>query len=223
MNQADLFKVSESRFKAPVLEDVPFLDRYQVVLRIDHTVIMCIFLLVLLTVIYAYGFERGRNSAVRAMATSSMNHVEKQIVSNKNKKELVIVNTHNMTTSEGTSALNSSSTSFGNQEEILKQDEPMVAVAEKEEQAAKAGQELIDKMTGKYTIQIVTYKTQKAAKERIDALSVNGYKGFVIPSGSYHQVCVNTFEDRQAAKNVLESLQSKKLAPIDAYIRAMPV
>lgn len=222
MNQGDLFKIAESRYKAPEPEEVPFLDRYQVILRIDHTIIMCIFLMVLLTVVYAYGFERGRNSLAvsRAASTSSVKQVEKQKVSDKGKKELIIVNETKTEQSLGSDV---NSGVLTQQEEILKQDEPIIAVAEKEVKAAESGQELIDKMTGKYTIQIVTYKTQKAAKKQIDELIAKGYQGFVIPSGSYHQVCVNTFDDRQTAKNVLKALQSKKLAPIDAYIRAMPV
>lgn len=74
---------------------------------------------------------------------------------------------------------------------------------------------------GKYTIQVLTYKTESAATRQIQKLEEKGFDGFVIPSGEYYQVCANAFESKTTAKKTLESLQSSGLAPSDAFVRSI--
>jgi len=76
--------------------------------------------------------------------------------------------------------------------------------------------------TGKYTIQIITFKTQSAVDRTIKKLSEKGYQGFVILSGSFLQVCVNGFETRQEAGRALVELKNHQLATKDAYVRPLP-
>jgi cell division septation protein DedD len=75
---------------------------------------------------------------------------------------------------------------------------------------------------GKYTIQISTFKTQKSADRHLNQLAEKGYDGFVIPSGSMLQVCVQAFENKLSAKQGLRALQKSGIAPPDAYIRMIP-
>ena len=74
---------------------------------------------------------------------------------------------------------------------------------------------------GKYTIQIVTYKSQQEVDRQVQKLAAKGYHGFVIPSGKFLQVCVNAFSDRYQAVSTLRELRLHGLAPVDAYVRPM--
>ena len=76
--------------------------------------------------------------------------------------------------------------------------------------------------TGRYTIQTITFKTQSAVDREIRKLAEKGYQGFVLPSGSFLQVCVNGFESRQEASQTLAELKAHRLAAHDAYVRPLP-
>ena len=75
---------------------------------------------------------------------------------------------------------------------------------------------------GKFTIQLVTYRTQAEADKLIDKLAAEGYRGFSMTQGSYRLVFVNDFETRSIASTTLAELKGKGLAPADAYVRNMP-
>ncbi|MBI4549704.1 MAG: SPOR domain-containing protein [Candidatus Omnitrophica bacterium] len=59
-----------------------------------------------------------------------------------------------------------------------------------------------------FTIQLVTYKNEKLARREADNLTAKGHRAFVIPSGKYFQVCIETSEEKAQASRKLSELQS---------------
>ena len=79
-----------------------------------------------------------------------------------------------------------------------------------------------EKPKGPYTIQMATYKDESIARKKIQALGGQGLNAFLVPSGSFFQVCVNGFEKRQQAAQSLLQLKSRGVVPKDAYVRMIP-
>ena len=71
---------------------------------------------------------------------------------------------------------------------------------------------------GRYTVQLVTYNNEQLAEREVRRLVSKGHEGFVIPSGSHFQVCVNYFETRTKAVYFLNRFPDSARYP-DAYIR----
>lgn len=75
--------------------------------------------------------------------------------------------------------------------------------------------------SGRYTIQIVTYRTKAEADRLVQMLQKKGLQGFIVANGKYVQVCVQKFETQSLAVNALQILKSQGLVPGDAYVRSM--
>lgn len=75
---------------------------------------------------------------------------------------------------------------------------------------------------GKYTIQSVTFNSLAMADKELLKLKKKGHEGFVIPSGSFYQVCVKAFETKKIASAVLKKLQADGIIGHDAYVRPIP-
>ena len=69
-----------------------------------------------------------------------------------------------------------------------------------------------------YTVQLVTYTTEALAIREVNRLKSSGYEGFVIPSGTYYQVCADYFASKLKARSVLERFRASGRYP-GAYIR----
>jgi hypothetical protein len=78
---------------------------------------------------------------------------------------------------------------------------------------------IADSATGKrpYTIQAVTYTSERRAKAEVGRFGRLGLKAFVIPSGKYYQVCVGEYETKKDARAVL--LKRVKRTYEDALVR----
>ena len=76
-------------------------------------------------------------------------------------------------------------------------------------------------LTGKYTIQLITFTNRPKAEEEVKKLRAKGYRAFMIPSGKFFPVCVEAFDEISAAREKLDELQSEGLAPEDAYVRPL--
>lgn len=75
---------------------------------------------------------------------------------------------------------------------------------------------------GAFTIQMITYKQGSAAKRLMNELSQKGHRPFVIPSGSYIQVCLDGYESREQAVKALRGLKISGVVPKDAFVRPIP-
>lgn len=58
-----------------------------------------------------------------------------------------------------------------------------------------------------FTIQVVTYKSQKLANAEVELLKKKRHDAFVVPSGIYYQVCIDVFKDRKSAMKKLIQLR----------------
>jgi len=74
---------------------------------------------------------------------------------------------------------------------------------------------------GKYTIQVITFLSQRRADEEVKKLKEKGYSSFIIPGGRFFQVCVDRFENMSEAREKLIQLRAGRLAPSDAFIRPL--
>jgi len=76
-------------------------------------------------------------------------------------------------------------------------------------------------LTGKYTIQLITFTSRPRAEEEVKKLKSKGQRAFVLPSGKFFLICIDAFEEMKDAREKLAELQSEGLAPDDAYVRPL--
>jgi cell division septation protein DedD len=76
-------------------------------------------------------------------------------------------------------------------------------------------------LSGRFTIQLITFTNRKRAEEEVERLKKMGYQGFIIPSGKFFQVCTDAFQDMSEARQKLMRLKAEGFAPSDAYIRPL--
>lgn len=69
-----------------------------------------------------------------------------------------------------------------------------------------------------WTIQLVTYTSEKYAINEMDRLRESGYVPFLIPSGKFYQVCVNRFSTKEEANKLLQVFKSGSRYR-DAFLR----
>lgn len=181
----------------PTVQKLAFLERTRISLGLDQVVIGLIALLVIYVLIFSFGVEKGKRLGFA------------ELEAERSKKEAMMrelqekIFTAPVAVTVPPSALLEAK-----------------GIARAPGKPAKGEREPYP--AGKYTIQLVTYKTQSAAGREIRRLSEKGRKGFVIPSGSYLQVCMDGFESREQAGQVLEELKSQRIAPSDAFVRLIP-
>lgn len=72
-----------------------------------------------------------------------------------------------------------------------------------------------------FTIQLITYNRKDQAQRELERLRQKGYRSFIIPSGKFYQVCIETFPDKAQAFQKLISLRVEGYDRIyrGAYVR----
>ncbi len=174
-----------------------WLNRFRITLRIDHLSVIAISALILYVLIFSFGVEKGKRMAFREQEAE-------QVRQKKIAEDLQEVQTE---TSIAEPALVSGQETSEPAEETM----PVPAPTE-------SG---LSVLTGKYTIQTITFTSRPKAEEEIKKLKAKGYRAFMIPSGKFFPVCVEAFETMSEAKEKLRELQSEGLAPDDAYVRPL--
>ena len=165
-----------------------FLSRYQITVSLDQLLLVLIGVTVVFSLTYSFGVERGKRAMEKRLESLIPLHSEvipaqtetTEILPNPPKEEAVLL--VNQKDEKGVPAVKS----------IEAPKNPLPAVDARKQ--------------GNYTIQLVTYMSEDLAAREIDHLKSKGYEGFVIPSGSYFQVCANYFNDRSKAKTSLKQL-----------------
>lgn len=76
-------------------------------------------------------------------------------------------------------------------------------------------------ISGKYTIQLITFTSRPRAQEEVERLKKKGFQAFIIPQGKFFQVCAERFQSVKEAERKLTELRSEGFAPSDAYIRPL--
>lgn len=74
-----------------------------------------------------------------------------------------------------------------------------------------------------FTLQLVTYRNERYAEREAESLAKQGYEVFILPSGSFYQVCIGKFEERRQALGMLQRFKAKDVRQEyhDAYVRRM--
>lgn len=83
------------------------------------------------------------------------------------------------------------------------------------EKAEKQTADLGEVFENPFTIQLVTYVSHERATAEVERLKGMGLNAFIISSGTYHQVCINRFFEKDQAMAALQELKQHK--PFDVY------
>lgn len=200
--QQELFEMSGPVVEAGKLSgsNKGWLDRFQVTIRVDHLFILAISALVFYVLVFSFGVEKGKR------------FVHEELKAEKAKREQmareVAVLKQEPSPKEEVQPIRAEVTlSVPESKPAVPSDEPSAGLS--------------SKPIGKYTIQLVTYNSLSRAEKEAERLTQLGYRGFVISSGKFHQVCVEGFENIREAGNQLARLQQEGFAPPDAYIRPL--
>jgi len=72
-----------------------------------------------------------------------------------------------------------------------------------------------------FTIQLVTYQSEKRTREKVDFLNRNGHQTFMLPKGKYFLVCFGVYADKKEAAQKLAEFKKSSLGKEykDAYLR----
>jgi len=188
------------------LRKTDFLGRFRVSLRLDQVLMGLIVMLFFCVVIFSFGVEKGKRDAKEEIAAERAKRGN--ILQAFRVKRFIGVDPI-------LEASQIRSTPQKMQEVVHRRAEALQAKVLETTEAPKP-------ISGNYTIQMITYVTESAANRQLHALSKRGYQGFVIPSGKYLQICVNSFDSRQKAAQTLISLRNLGIVPQDAYVRTIP-
>lgn len=214
--QGDLFHI-------PVTSSIPnpgtskqpsFLEQYRIVLRMDQLIMMLILMLIIFAVVFSMGVEKGKRTVSASIQEQSF-QISQPAIPAQVKEPAKLTAPKEIVPAVATATEDIKEPVVA----VEKADEPEIVITEAKAVETPAKQAALD---GKYTIQVVTYVSEKQAERQIDHLKSKGYEAFVVPSGKYFQICVNAFSSKQSALSQLQALQVQKLAPHDAYVRSMP-
>jgi len=183
-----------------------------VTLSADKLILVSICLLVFVGFVYSVGVERGKR-AMEATMESLMPTLSEKLKPAKN----------------GTLKVTSG------EESVVSQEETILVVGRQNAlddyaNAGVEGTEVVLEIESSripvadttrkddYTVQLVTYQTEKGALEEVAHLKKGGHEAFVIPSGKYFQVCADYFNSKTDAKSILKQFQASGRYS-DAFIR----
>ena len=194
--QGELFEVGGPVVDASKISSKPtggWKDAFRVTLRLDHLSVVAICALVMYVLVFSFGVEKGKRFAFEELRAE------------KAKKE--------MAEKELARAL------IGQETPLPAPGLGMSALAQVSEKPQKEDGTL--EATGRYTIQVITFKSQALAEEKVRQFKEKGYQSFIIPSGKYFQVCIESFESTRKAQEKLVELRAEGFARPDAFIRPL--
>lgn len=177
-----------------------WLDRLRFTLRLDHLAIIAISGLVLYVLVFSFGVEKGKRIALKEIRAAKVK--QRQVA-----QELLKSQSLRESFPPPTQAPSSHAPS----EDGVRLASPPPAIPVQPSVS----------VSGKYTIQLITFTSRARAEEEAKKLKGKGLQGFVIPAGKFFHVCVDNFEKMNEAKEKLFKLKQQGSAPPDAYIRPM--
>ncbi len=209
MVQGELFR-EDSHFEPQVGSPRSFLSRYQITLKLDKALLLLIAVIFVFTLSYSFGVERGKRIMERKFA--SLIPAQTQTFSQQDP------------TNDPSEVVESETVLI---EKAVKPDLKLLSPAvegptgtsfvQASENLTPPSPAELKKM-GNFTVQLVTYDNKSLAEKEITRLKSKGYKGFIIPSGRFFQVCANYFDNKSKARSDLEVLKQTGRYP-DAYVR----
>ncbi|MBI4372976.1 MAG: SPOR domain-containing protein [Candidatus Omnitrophica bacterium] len=205
MVQGELFREEKSEFGShlDVSQRRSFLARYQIVMSLDKLLLVSIALAVTFILTYSFGVEQGKRTMEKQIQAFVPVHSD-------------IVSTNEELTEPSQPPSGETVLLLG---EENTQNEPTVLPEVDKAEGTKSSLPIVDlTKPGKFTVQLVTYNNPKQASDEVRRLAAKGHDSFVIPSGSYFQVCANYFENQSKAQNLLKQFRQSGRYP-DAYVR----
>ena len=173
-----------------------WLDRFRVTLRLEHISMIGITALVLYVVLFSFGVEKGKRMAFH------------EIEAEKNRERQMAEELAQTQPAQAVVA-NQTQEKIGPVKTI-----PATIAKEVPKPSSTA-------ILGKFTIQIITFKSKARAEEEVKKYQDKGLQSFIVPVGKFFQVCVDSFETVSDAKQKLGELKVRGFAPQDAYIRPL--
>lgn len=201
--QTDLFQIPSTVSAGTDLGKKSFLEEKQFIFRLDQIITLTIAAIIAFVIVFTFGVESGRRSERRkAFVIKSLNEAN-QINKIQTRQDITVL------PEEGTSqsSMGDSTESRPVQNEKINEE--------------KVISEKVPVQKDGYAIQLITYKSASASEKQAQKLRNQGLDSFVIHSGNYYLVGIKGFSTRLLAKKALASLQTKGLAPKDAYIRTL--
>lgn len=193
--QSELFELSTPKVQAePVSLKPTFLERTAFTLRLDQAIGLVLVLLVFYVLAFSWGVEQGKRLSFETRPS---------------KPTAVAIETVAAPVAPVAKVNDAAVTEMP----VLISELPKTVAA-----VAKP----VGTPVGKYTIQYVTYVTQSAADREVQRITKLGRTAFVIPSGKHFQVCIEAFQSRHEASQILKQLKSQHTVSMDAYVRDIP-
>lgn len=162
-------------------------------LSLENLVVTGIVGLVILVVAFSIGVERGKRVVYRAEGAASP--VQTTVINNRNGEEI------------------EQQPSRAISEKELLQPAQVIAQTAGEptnlSATAEAIQKVAENISGKYTIQVASFRKEQHAKKEADTLKQKGYESLVLPKGDYSIVCVGTFENKDQAQSFSKKLKQQ--------------
>jgi len=201
MVQHELF-IEENQGIAPRRSASLFSGR-QFVLTYDRVILLCIGILILLVLIYSFGYERGEKRARRELKAVSAGVATVTVHASDGQEERRVVITE--TRPERPVPV---------QKKTGEVDRKMESVQTKSEDDIFTA--------GRYTIQIATVLSQSRAEEEVELLEKEGLVSFFVERGRFFEVCIGSFNTVASARDLLERYHAS--GPyFDAFIRPNPL
>ncbi len=226
--EKDLFGSVAMPVQASFEQKNSFLERYRVTLRFDQAVIALILMVVIYILVFSFGVESGKRYAMaelkaeRAKRERMVQELGEKIFAN-----------NNINATPGTGAIGakpaivSASAKVGQQPVAKKAGisaaiavAPGAIAAKTAEESSKSPAGEVAP-SGKYTIQVITFTSQAVAEKHLKRLAEKGHKSFLISKGKYLHVCVDGFDSKEQADQILRKLKEQGIAPKDAYVRPL--
>lgn len=179
------------------IEKSSVFDRFQITLSFDKVVISTISLVVLLTITFAMGVEKGKQKAAQASAALKAESSEKVVIQQEWSQTSETQDSSDFdSTQQNDSTPVEATDSY---ETVASTITPTVPVIP---QATEAENK-------RYRIQLVTYLKRSAAQRTSDQLQKKGYDSYVKQSGKYFVLNVGPFIGKQDAEQVLPRLRKE--------------
>lgn len=198
---------------------ISFLDRYRMSIRLDQALFLLIGLLVIYVLVFSFGVETGKRYAMEELKAERLKRerVTEEL------RDKIFANNQIQTAAAAAPAK-----AAGPQITAPDAKEAKTAVAAEiaagvQQPKNETAAEVVSASTvnGKFTIQIATTANKAAAEWQLKRLAQKGIKGFIIPRGKKSEICVDNFESREKASQILKQMKTRGLIPTDAYVRAI--
>jgi hypothetical protein len=213
MNQGELF-INQNTNPNPSQDKISFFSRFTITLGFDKILLLALCGMGICVISFIFGSEQGKRSLEVEMAKLQNSQVDRiGMVASKGltpEEEVIPVPAEVQRSFEEETVI------------VIHHETPGIETGEiREIIIPKRDRELPlvnNSHKADFTLQLVTYTNEALAFKEVQRLNGKGFESFVIPSGSFLQICVNYFASKDAARSMLDRVRATGRYP-DAFIR----